>query len=203
MYLHEAALANNPPSQFINATGKKGYDPERDGTVCGSLGTHEHWNNMIDKKYTRNLGIGNGIELVYTAGAVPPVGPSPSCHFAFDEGSGTSLTDSHGRRESKRKYFIIGACHIDLAWKKTSEEMSELLESFVVRLLDLLGALQKTDAAESGLGAPACGIRESKTHRSCWRHGIGAGNEHALRRKFYPQPDPRIALVQRPHGRGD
>jgi hypothetical protein len=31
---------------------------------------HEHWNNASDKEYTRNLGTGDGIELV----AVPAVG---------------------------------------------------------------------------------------------------------------------------------
>ncbi|NIQ10482.1 MAG: DUF362 domain-containing protein, partial [Phycisphaerae bacterium] len=55
-YLHEAALAANPPSQTF-------YDPERDGTRLASLGVHEHWNNPIDKKYSRNLGTGNGIQL--------------------------------------------------------------------------------------------------------------------------------------------
>lgn len=57
-YLLEAAQANNPPS------GTK-YDPERDGTSLSSLGVMEHWNNPIDKKYSRNLKKGNGIELVY------------------------------------------------------------------------------------------------------------------------------------------
>jgi len=28
------------------------------------LGVHEHWNNEIDKLYSRNLGTGNGIELI-------------------------------------------------------------------------------------------------------------------------------------------
>jgi len=28
------------------------------------LGVHEHWNNNIDKKYSRNLGKGKGIELI-------------------------------------------------------------------------------------------------------------------------------------------
>jgi hypothetical protein len=56
-YLHEAALANKAPS----ATA---YDPEGDGTTLESLGVHEHWNNAKDKKYSRNLGTGNGIELV-------------------------------------------------------------------------------------------------------------------------------------------
>ena len=49
-FLHEAALANDPPS------GKK-YGPV-------SLGVHEHWNNASDKQYSRNLGKGRGIELV-------------------------------------------------------------------------------------------------------------------------------------------
>lgn len=56
-YMHEAAMANNPPS------GTQ-YDPEGDGTVLESLGVHEHWNNPIDRKYSRNLGTGDGIELI-------------------------------------------------------------------------------------------------------------------------------------------
>jgi hypothetical protein len=56
-YLHEAALADNPPSGTF-------YDPEGDGTRLGSLGVHEHWNNPVDKQYSRNLGTGDGIELV-------------------------------------------------------------------------------------------------------------------------------------------
>ncbi len=55
-YLHEAALANNPPSGTY-------YSPSGDGVRLQSLGVHEHWNNPIDKQYTRNLGTGNGIEL--------------------------------------------------------------------------------------------------------------------------------------------
>jgi hypothetical protein len=55
-YLHEAALADNPPSGTF-------YDPERDGTRVAGLGVHEHWNNPIDKMYSRNLGTGDGIQL--------------------------------------------------------------------------------------------------------------------------------------------
>ena len=40
------------------------YDPENDGTPIGSLGVHEHWNNATAMQYSRNLGTGNGIELV-------------------------------------------------------------------------------------------------------------------------------------------
>ncbi|MFH0878724.1 MAG: DUF362 domain-containing protein [Lentisphaerota bacterium] len=60
-YLHEAARANNPPSGTV-------YDPEGDGIRLTSLGVHEHWNDNFHHQYTRNLGTGNGIELVYLAG---------------------------------------------------------------------------------------------------------------------------------------
>jgi alpha-mannosidase len=38
----------------------------------------------------------------------------------------------------EKRFRIIGSTHIDLAWKKDREEMGELFESFIVRLLDLL-----------------------------------------------------------------
>lgn len=63
-YMHEAALAPDPPSGRI-------YDPEDDGTPMESLGVHEHWNNAIDKQYSRNLGTGEGIELVIPAWTDP------------------------------------------------------------------------------------------------------------------------------------
>ena len=58
MYLVEAALADNPLSGTF-------YDPEQDGTGVRSLGVLEHWNNPVDKQYSRNLGQVGGIELVY------------------------------------------------------------------------------------------------------------------------------------------
>ena len=57
MYLLEAALADNPLSGTT-------YDPERDGSKLKSLGVVEHWNNPAEKKYGRNLGKNEGIELV-------------------------------------------------------------------------------------------------------------------------------------------
>jgi uncharacterized protein (DUF362 family) len=49
-YLHEAALADNPPS-------KTAYN-------LSSQGVHDHWNNSNEKKYSRDLGFGEGIELI-------------------------------------------------------------------------------------------------------------------------------------------
>ena len=54
-HLHEAALADNPPSGTV-------YKPN--GVRLQSLGVHEHWNNPTDKQYSRNLGTGKGIELI-------------------------------------------------------------------------------------------------------------------------------------------
>jgi hypothetical protein len=58
-YLHEAAQADNPGSGTF-------YDPAKTGARLASLGTHEHWNNATEKKYSRNLDPvnGKGIELV-------------------------------------------------------------------------------------------------------------------------------------------
>jgi gluconolactonase len=61
-YLHEAALANDPPSGTF-------YDPDHPSntTRLASLGAHEHWNNAKDKQYSRNLGKNEGIELMRVA----------------------------------------------------------------------------------------------------------------------------------------
>jgi hypothetical protein len=61
-YLHEAALADNPPSGTF-------YDPNHatNKTRLASLGVHEHWNNPQEKQYSRNLGKKDGIELVRVA----------------------------------------------------------------------------------------------------------------------------------------
>lgn len=57
-YLKEAALANDSPSETF-------YDPDGDGVALESLGVHERWNNAEDRQYSRNLGSGDGIELLY------------------------------------------------------------------------------------------------------------------------------------------
>jgi hypothetical protein len=55
-YMHEAALAGKPPSGTV-------YNPDGRGALS-SLGVHEHWNNPADRKYSRNLGRKEGIELI-------------------------------------------------------------------------------------------------------------------------------------------
>ena len=58
-YLHESALAADPPSGTF-------YDPDHETPQkrLASLGVHEHWNNPEERKYSRNLGRDEGIELV-------------------------------------------------------------------------------------------------------------------------------------------
>jgi hypothetical protein len=51
-------MAQNPPS-------KVKYDPQRNNASISSLGVMEHWNNAKEKKYSRNLGKKEGIELVH------------------------------------------------------------------------------------------------------------------------------------------
>lgn len=56
-YLHEAGLAANAPSGTAYSNGN--------GKAVTNLGVHEHWNDPLRKQYSRNLGKGEGIELVY------------------------------------------------------------------------------------------------------------------------------------------
>ncbi len=56
-YLHEAGLVGNPPSGTVYMNGH--------GNKVENLGVHEHWNNSVDKQYSRNLGKEEGIELIY------------------------------------------------------------------------------------------------------------------------------------------
>jgi hypothetical protein len=70
-YLHQAADQSLWPDGVV-------YDPDNNGVLIASLGVHEHWNDSLNKAYSRNLGIGDGIELVkaheWTVGIVNPSG---------------------------------------------------------------------------------------------------------------------------------
>jgi hypothetical protein len=77
-YLHQAADSANWPEGIQ-------YDPENDGTILASLGAHEHWNNPIDKEYTRNLETGDGIELVKIGKAVSVEGEYITHNFQLNQ----------------------------------------------------------------------------------------------------------------------
>jgi uncharacterized protein (DUF362 family) len=55
-YLHEAAQAAKAPSGTV-------YSPDGSRALT-SLGVHEHWNDATARKYSRNLGGKEGIELI-------------------------------------------------------------------------------------------------------------------------------------------
>lgn len=59
-YLHQAADAANWPAGFT-------YNPDGEGPMK-SLGVHEHWNDPVNKQYSRNLGFNTGIELKQVSG---------------------------------------------------------------------------------------------------------------------------------------
>ena len=65
-YLFQAASSAYWPASDANGQPFAGYKPDNSGTVIGSLGVYEHWNNATDKQYTKNLNpaAANGIELV-------------------------------------------------------------------------------------------------------------------------------------------
>ena len=70
-YLHEAAYV--PGANGLKRSGVA-YRPNAGSSAfVGSLGTQEHWNNSTNKQYSRNLGSGNGIELVKLMPGVPSV----------------------------------------------------------------------------------------------------------------------------------
>ena len=57
-YIHQAADPANWPEGIQ-------YDPNHanHSSPVGSLGVHEHWNDVAKKEYSKNLGINKGIEL--------------------------------------------------------------------------------------------------------------------------------------------
>lgn len=59
-YLHEAGLVGNAPSGNAYQNG--------DGETVTNLGVHEHWNHSSEKRYSRNLGKDEGIELIGIVG---------------------------------------------------------------------------------------------------------------------------------------
>jgi len=70
-YLHEAAYV--PGANGLKLSGVAYRPSAGSSAFVGSLGTEEHWNNSTNKQYSRNLGIGNGIELVRLMPGVPSV----------------------------------------------------------------------------------------------------------------------------------
>ena len=97
-------LANQPPS------GAR-YDPENDGTTLTSLGVQEHWNSAAAKQYSRNLGAGEGIELVSEAPPPPVFGArivAPADGAVFTQGEAIALVAALSGATSASVEFFAG-----------------------------------------------------------------------------------------------
>lgn len=119
-YLHQAASSDWWPDGIT-------YDPEGDGTPIGSLGVHEHWNNATDKQYSRNLGTGNGIELLYknTKGTSSTIGDKLTDNVEF-------------------KVYLSNASSI-----LNIEVNADIQEAFNIKIYNIAGQLMQQDKLES------------------------------------------------------
>ena len=96
-YLLQAADSTYWPEGII-------YDPELDGTPIKSMGVYESWNNADLMEYSRNLGTGEGIELVKLFGTDTP-GPPKNLHFEFVTDSVAMLVWQ--KNENKTTHYSI------------------------------------------------------------------------------------------------
>lgn len=96
-YLHEAALCNSGGG----SSSYSGTVYKPDGTNLTSLGVHEHWNNEVEKKYSRNLSpTGTGIELLPLHEAITVTLLSPANGTSLHCGSNVLLQATTSTNDS-------------------------------------------------------------------------------------------------------
>jgi len=156
-YLHEAALADAPPSGSF-------YDPDGDRKRLASLGVHEHWNNPVDRQYSRNLGIGEGIELVLTS-PMDPNGPvknlrTGTCYDSIgsaigDAGPGDVIVISPG-------VYTESVCiaNKDIVLRSVDPNSLDVVKSTVIEGVPIgVSIFGRTGACKvEGLTIASCGI---------------------------------------------
>ncbi|MFB0521079.1 MAG: DUF362 domain-containing protein [Desulfatiglandales bacterium] len=134
-YLHEAAQADNPPSGTF-------YDPGHSGDVTrlASLGVHEHWNNAKDKQYSRNLGTGDGIELISLQSersiSVSSSGTG-SCYIAIAAYGSRTLADYIGEHETLRTAVRLTIMPFVYGAKDPRASVSRFLSSIIAIALTI------------------------------------------------------------------
>jgi hypothetical protein len=120
-YLHEAALAHNPPS---------GTQYAPNGVRLASLGVHEHWNNAVDKLYSRNLGTGEGIELVKLNGE--------QVEIAIIDDTAPSYPASIDTIEVPETYDEVLAAYLELEEINVSSSTGNINRLFFIAMAILL-----------------------------------------------------------------
>ncbi|MFH0992441.1 MAG: T9SS type A sorting domain-containing protein [bacterium] len=112
-YLHQAADSSYWPK------GIK-YDPDSIGVYVYSLGVHEHWNTATEKRYSKNLGTGTGIELI-----------------ALGQGASTGMPTYENR---PAEYFILSQNYPNPFNPQTMIKFSVPVASFVtLRVYNMMG----------------------------------------------------------------
>ncbi len=119
-YLHQAASSDWWPEGIT-------YDPEDDGTPVGSLGVHEHWNNPVDRQYSRNLQSGEGIELIYKK---------------IEQGP-TSIREHFNQGIEMRTYLSAGNSQLNIEFNQ------DLHERVIVKVYNISGQLIQQEILES------------------------------------------------------
>jgi hypothetical protein len=119
-YLHQAASSEWWPDSIE-------YDPEGDGTSIASLGVHEHWNNALDKQYTRNLGTGEGIELIYQKTQHEP----------------TSIFEKNSEKVQVKAYLSFGNTTLNLEFNQ------DVQGQLAISIYNLSGRLMQNSSLES------------------------------------------------------
>ena len=124
-YLMEMAQPDQAPSGMVYHQG---------GKPVTSLGVHEHWNNDVDKKYSRNLDPvgGQGIELIY----LPPEQLSAPAVVVSGALKGPEVLPRKGLAEhdffyagegKEEKLFIVRDGKV--AWSHTHDGRGEISDA--------------------------------------------------------------------------
>lgn len=132
------------------------YDPEGDGTPIASLGVYEHWNNPTDKQYSRNLGQGNGIELVkYVSLPADPYKDEITTGISHNENFGYRIfpnpfseriiIEAHNKQPLKMQVYNLKGQLVfntivnnSYSWKGITNSGAEITKgTYLVKLADL------------------------------------------------------------------
>ena len=180
-FLHEAANIGNPPSG-ITYVGKS----------LGSLGVHEHWNNPEQRMYSRNLGMGKGIELY----RVRLDEHRPAIEYAYLDGSTLAYKTSYAdevRLNGERLKAAEGSLPLDV--KKTTTFRLEVLkgkkvtatQQLVVRRLEPITVCPAKETTLSGSATlnedgsvEFKGEKGSSTGAIAWKASVPRKGEYYL-----------------------